>query len=279
MKRFFSSLGKALCYGLLFFVLQLIAVFMLSIVSGMASALSGLFVFAAIEMWITENLVALSTILSCLFLICVLLLFFAARRKRFSRELGFAHVYAPMTALFHPFAAGFGMCILATFAISVIPFPDSVTAVYEQYAGQVAGGNPFWMFLATVLFAPLSEEILFRGLIYSRMKQGMPALLAALLSALIFGVMHGTLLHLVYTVPMGLILCLFYEKYGSLWAAIALHMGFNLCGSVLSYYPMDTLGMVIAFLVIGVYLTVVGLLSIAWYQTKQSAAKHAYAAD
>ena len=48
--------------------------------------------------------------------------------------------------------------------------------------------------------------------------------LAALLSAVIFGLVHGTLLHLFYTIPMGLLLCLFYEKYRSLWAPILLHM-------------------------------------------------------
>ena len=71
---------------------------------------------------------------------------------------------------------------------------------------------------------------------------------------------------MLYTVPMGLLLCLFYEKYRSLWAPIILHMGFNLAGTALGYYVNVSLSGVITLLVIGLYLTVFGLLSMRWYR-------------
>ncbi len=268
MKKFLLSIGKALLYGLLFFVIQLIAVLLLSLIGGLFGALSGFlsFGFGAAEAWLSANLVSLATIVTCVVLLLFLAIFFLARGKSFAREVGFHRVFHPLRSLANPFTCGFGFCILATFAISVIPFPDSVTAVYEQYAGQLTGGSTVLTVLATVLVAPLSEEILFRGLVYTRLKKGMPTFLAALLSAILFGAMHGTLLHLVFTVPMGLMLCLFYEKYNSVLAAVALHTGFNLCGTVLSYYPTTRPAVVIALIVIGLYLTVEGLIGIAWYR-------------
>ncbi len=268
MKKFLIAVGKAVLYTLLFFVLQLISVLALTVIGVVVGLIVGISggELPEGELLMSENLVALSSLITAILLLLFCVIFFAVRGKRFSHEVGFHALTHPLATLSHPFVCGFGLCILATFAISVIPFPETWVATYEEYAGQIAAGNPVLMLLATVILAPLTEEIVFRGLIYTRLKRGMPVLLAALLSALIFGIMHGTLLHMVFTVPMGLFLCLFYDRFGSLWVPIALHMGFNLCGSVLSYYPMDSVPMIAVFIAIGVYLTVMGLLSIGWYR-------------
>ena len=91
--------------------------------------------------------------------------------------------------------------------------------------------------LATVLFAPLSEECLFRGLLFGearkRSRWG-----AYLLSALCFALLHmlgyfGTytplqlMLSLVQYLPAGLILAWSYEKSQTLAAPIAIHTIIN----------------------------------------------------
>src|SRR5687767_9089141 len=55
-------------------------------------------------------------------------------------------------------------------------------------------GAPFEVapsLLATVIGAPVIEEILFRGVVYGSLRGRMPALPAALLSALLFALSHA----------------------------------------------------------------------------------------
>jgi len=80
--------------------------------------------------------------------------------------------------------------------------------------------------LLIVIAAPLSEEILFRGLIFGGIRKHMPRIAAALVAGLIFGALHA-LTGLSAVPPLiffGFILCLLYEKTGSIVPGIVLHM-------------------------------------------------------
>ena len=75
--------------------------------------------------------------------------------------------------------------------------------------------------------APLSEEVVFRGYIYTAVKRmaGLPV--AVILSGLLFGAVHMSLVALLPLTVLGIILALSYEYTGSLWAPIAIHFCFN----------------------------------------------------
>ena len=75
--------------------------------------------------------------------------------------------------------------------------------------------------------APLAEEVVFRGYIYTMVKRmaGLP--LAVILSGLLFGAVHMNLVALLPLTVLGIILALSYEYTGSLWAPIAIHFFFN----------------------------------------------------
>ena len=75
--------------------------------------------------------------------------------------------------------------------------------------------------------APLAEEVVFRGYIYTMVKRmaGLP--LAVILSGLLFGAVHMNLVALLPLTVLGIILALSYEYTGSLWAPIAIHFCFN----------------------------------------------------
>ncbi|HWE60936.1 MAG TPA: type II CAAX endopeptidase family protein [Chloroflexota bacterium] len=74
-----------------------------------------------------------------------------------------------------------------------------------------------------LLLTPVIEELLFRGVLYQALRRRMPVGSAALISALIFAVMHGQLLLLIPFTVMGVILALIYERSGSLWPTILVH--------------------------------------------------------
>jgi len=80
--------------------------------------------------------------------------------------------------------------------------------------------------LLIVIAAPVSEEICFRGMVFGGLRTRLPRLAAALISALIFGVLHALtgLSAVPPLIAFGLILALLYEKTGSIVPGIILHM-------------------------------------------------------
>jgi hypothetical protein len=79
--------------------------------------------------------------------------------------------------------------------------------------------------LLIVIAAPVSEELCFRGMLFGGLRNRMPRLAAALVSALIFGGLHAlTGLSAVWPlIAFGFILALLYERTGSIVPGIVLH--------------------------------------------------------
>ena len=79
-----------------------------------------------------------------------------------------------------------------------------------------------------VIVAPVSEEIFFRGFFYPGLKKGMPVILAALLASVVWGLLHytgaGTWGVVVQITVFGLWLSWLYERTGSIYPTIAVHI-------------------------------------------------------
>lgn len=84
------------------------------------------------------------------------------------------------------------------------------------------------------IITPICEELLFRGLIYKRLRQDCSFVSAMIYSALIFGAYHMNLVQAIYGIVCGLLLAYLYEKYGSLKAPILAHIFMNVVVCVLS---------------------------------------------
>ncbi|MDO4454504.1 MAG: type II CAAX endopeptidase family protein [Eubacteriales bacterium] len=89
-------------------------------------------------------------------------------------------------------------------------------------------GNIFVQILGAGIFAPIAEELIFRGLTYQRMKRMAGMGWAMILSSVLFAVYHGNPIQMMYTFPLALLLCTVYEKCGSIKGPIVLHMAANL---------------------------------------------------
>ena len=82
--------------------------------------------------------------------------------------------------------------------------------------------------LASIVAAPVAEEIFFRGFLFGGLRRGLPFVAAALVSAVIFGAFHYTGPHSLTVLPqlafLGLVLAWIYERSGSIYPTIALHV-------------------------------------------------------
>lgn len=91
--------------------------------------------------------------------------------------------------------------------------------------------------VATVIMAPLAEEIFFRGFIFAGLIRPLGLRAAMVLSGFLFGAFHVTGPETVgLVVPFGIVGILFawvYYRTGSLWPSIATHFLFNLVSFVI----------------------------------------------
>jgi membrane protease YdiL (CAAX protease family) len=74
-----------------------------------------------------------------------------------------------------------------------------------------------------IAIAPVAEELFFRGFLYQAFRNSFGVLPGAILSGLVFGVIHLEFFKLVQLAILGVILALLFEKTQSLWPPIMLH--------------------------------------------------------
>ena len=87
--------------------------------------------------------------------------------------------------------------------------------------------GPIWIQVILIVgLAPLSEEACFRGLLFGGIRTRLPMWAAALLAGLVFGLLHATTgwSAVPVLIVFGAMLCVIYEKTGSIWPGIAIHM-------------------------------------------------------
>jgi membrane protease YdiL (CAAX protease family) len=94
-------------------------------------------------------------------------------------------------------------------------------------------GSALTAFLFFSVFAPFTEEVMFRGVFQNAYSRRV-GFFAVVLTGAIFGLMHGDLLSSINGVLAGIIICYIYYKTGSIWNTIAFHAVFNLLGYTLA---------------------------------------------
>jgi membrane protease YdiL (CAAX protease family) len=109
--------------------------------------------------------------------------------------------------------------------------PEDWTNSYAEAASFVDQTGVL-AFVATALVAPVVEEVLFRGLIFTRLRRVMPGWAAVVLSAAVFGACHGEFVWFCYAFFLGVIFALLTEKTGSILPSMVMHLVFNTTNEV-----------------------------------------------
>lgn len=84
------------------------------------------------------------------------------------------------------------------------------------------------------IIVPVAEEMIFRGVLFKRVRMLGSFKKAAIFSTLLFSLSHGNIVQLIYTLILGMFLAYAYEKYGSFKAPVLLHMIVNITSLVLT---------------------------------------------
>ena len=87
----------------------------------------------------------------------------------------------------------------------------------------------FWlMVISEGIIGPILEEYLFRGIVYHKLKEIYSIKNAMILCTAIFAIFHGSLLNIIFSLLLGTILILLYEKYHNIHMVCIFHILVNL---------------------------------------------------
>ena len=127
--------------------------------------------------------------------------------------------------------ASYTIIILHNALLYLLGVDTQGEAIMEIFAELDA---PVWFFIVGAIFAPLVEEIFFRGFLFQGFRARYGWVPSMLLSSAIFAAAHLDLVVLIPTFILGCLLAYMYHRSNSLWPGIILHFlvnSFGLCGA------------------------------------------------
>lgn len=96
----------------------------------------------------------------------------------------------------------------------------------------------------SILVVPIGEEALMRGFVYPIMRQQFSAPVTIALSACLFALLHGNIVQIILTLPLGITCGYMYEQTHSLMQCIGIHMLFNVLTFTTHTPTLSTLSVV-----------------------------------
>lgn len=162
------------------------------------------------------------------------------------------------------FVSGGMLAIALNVILTKIAVASKLEALKYQESDMLKNLPLFMGFVIFVILSPFLEELLFRWLIYGRMKKMLNVSVAVIFSAVFFGFYHGNLLQGIYAFIMGMIMAVIYEKSGSIVAPMLYHIGANGFVYILRFVPeaitnvMSGIFASVVFLIAGIILLITG---------------------
>lgn len=160
------------------------------------------------------------------------------REKKYSYHPDYKRAFQSKNIFGMAGIAIFGQYALTLFMIAVyLLMPE----VFEQYTElmktlDINSSQPFLMLFCVGIFAPLVEEVLFRGMIFARLRRAFSFWPSAVISGVAFGIFHMNVVQGIYAAAFGVILAYVFEKTETLWGSYLLHAFFNLSSYLISGY-------------------------------------------
>lgn len=126
-----------------------------------------------------------------------------------------------------------GLQYLSTYIINLVYLVNPNWYETYEYLMENMGFSEVSWFLAlySVIIAPISEELIFRGVTLHYAKRIMPFWAANILQALLFGIFHGNVVQGTYAFVVGLFCGYVCYRGGSIYLSMLFHMLFNIWGT------------------------------------------------
>lgn len=147
--------------------------------------------------------------------------------------------------------------ILISFTLS----EEGLAGFFVRNHEQIHDLENIVMIIAAVIVAPITEELIFRGVFLDHLNKEHSFMVANMIQALIFGILHFDIYLLVFFIGFGLILGII-KKYMNIYCCILIHAlsnGWALCTIIfkiqlpdISLYYYLLIGIIFFFLTVSI---------------------------
>ncbi len=106
----------------------------------------------------------------------------------------------------------------------------SMSPLVELSAGYNKANTDFFAntivveLIGSAILSPIMEELVFRGVIFANLKKVTSVNNAIIISSILFGLVHFNVVQFLYAFILGIVLAMFMEKSGHVYAAIVGHI-------------------------------------------------------
>lgn len=113
---------------------------------------------------------------------------------------------------------------------------DNIVGDYDEISNSLLQGELFFQIISVGIVVPIVEELIYRGLVYDRIRKNINVRYAIVVTSLLFGIFHFNLLQGLYAFLLSLFLAYSVYFYSSLLPAIIIHSVANISAIILNYY-------------------------------------------
>lgn len=151
------------------------------------------------------------------------LYFFYIRDKKYWPVKNFVETTkVPASKYVYVILIGVVISLAFNHLFELVGFEDA-SEVYSKLEAAIDKSPYIWKFIAIAIAAPLAEELIFRGLMYKRLRRCLSVKTSMIVSAAAFGLTHGNIVQLIYAFSVGMLIAYVYEMYKNLLAPIIFH--------------------------------------------------------
>lgn len=204
---FKNGKSKTICFNVITSILLAIIIYLLSMYFSI--------IFIASSKYVLLAIVPVTTLM-------VLLVSGLISKLDFKRSFKFNKFkVSKLLLLIVLFVCGY---LLSNFIVNFISyiFP-SIVEDYSAVMDVLTIDNLLLAIIFTAFLPAVTEELLFRGVIFNSFNKKYNTFVAILISALVFGIYHMNWLQGIFAFLLGIILAYSYLKSGSIWVPIILH--------------------------------------------------------
>lgn len=219
--KFLSSLGAIglVLYG--FFVAQAVTLFIFG-----ALAASGIITKSDLGSTVTQFVASFAAYALALLIIIGIYVAIRNSTKGIVDLLGMARkptisiLLYVLAGYFAYFIISFVFMIAIHYAVPGFNIDENQEVGFDQLGSLLEFAMAF---MALVILAPLVEEAIFRGFLFTRLRKNLQFWWTALIVSLVFSLVHMQWNVGVDVFALSLVLCYLREKTGSIWAGVGVH--------------------------------------------------------
>ena len=148
---------------------------------------------------------------------------------------------------------GCALCYYGNIVVNILQIYIHDNVYVDLFSEITRGKSYLELILWMGIVAPLVEEMIFRWLLYLRLRDRLSVWPSILISSLVFGIYHGNLSQAIYAFLLGAAFAYSIEATGSIWSSAILHMSANTFSLLVTLFTEElfrngTEGMVLTFL-------------------------------